>query len=85
LLAFEPVGVASAIPPLVMMAHDRDHGVRKLDVLEYLGADHRVKLHLLELRGSELARLVKYVIGDGEFAYIMKQRARFERFDLDIR
>src|SRR6185295_10477720 len=58
-LTDEPVGVTSAIPPLMMVAHDRHDGVREFDAAEDLRACNGVKFHLLELGGGQLTGLVE--------------------------
>src|SRR6185369_10917124 len=47
--------------------------------------DARVNLHLLELGRGELVRLVEYVLGHCELAYVVQKRARFERRHLFAR
>ena len=84
LLALKPVGVAAPVPTLVVMADDRDHRVREIHALHDLRAHDRVHLHLVELGGRELAGLVEDVIGDGDLAHVVQQRARLERFYLRL-
>src|SRR5437867_1981572 len=84
LVAAQAVRITAAIPALVVMSDDRHNRIRKSDPLENLGADDRVNFHLLELRGRESAWLVENVVGHGELADVVQQRARFERFDLGL-
>ena len=50
-------------------------GYGKVDRGEDLGADRRVQLHLLELGRRQLARLVEDVLGHGDLAGVVQQRA----------
>src|SRR5438128_7763841 len=84
LFAAQAVRVARAIPTLVMMSHDGNDRIREADALQYLCADRGVHFHLLELGVRELSRLVEDVIGHGELANIMQQRAGLQRFDLKL-
>src|SRR5262245_32858754 len=85
LLAFEPVGVALAVPSFVMVANDRNNGVADVDIRQHVGADDRMHLHLLELVFSQLAWLVEDVTGNAELSNIVKQSAGLERIDLGLR
>ncbi len=79
LLALQPRGVAAAVPPLVVVEHDIFDRVREPHAVEQRGADRRVRLHPLELGGGQLVRLVQDVLGDGELAHVVQQRAVAER------
>ena len=81
-LAAQAVRVAEAVPALVMVADDGHDRVREIDAFEYLRADGRVNLHLVKLGGRQLPRLVQDVIGDGELADVVQQRAGLQRLDL---
>ena len=67
-----------------MVAHDWHDRIREADALQYLRAGNRVQLHLLELGGGQLAGLVEDVIGHGELADVVQQRAGLQRFDLKL-
>ena len=75
----EPVGISRAVPVLVVVPHDRDDRIREVDRREDLGADRRVQLHLLELGGRQLARLVEDVLGHRDLAGVVQQPARLDR------
>src|SRR5712692_5943487 len=42
----QPVGIAVAVPALVMMSNDRNDRIRKFDAAEDLSARDRMNLHL---------------------------------------
>ena len=77
----DSVGVPRAVPVLVVMPHDRDHGIGKVDRGENLRADRRVQLHLLEFGGRQLARLVEDVLGHRDLPGVVQQRSGFDRFE----
>src|SRR5439155_347021 len=68
---------ASRSPP----GSDRHDRIRKIDQRQDVGANVDVKLHLLEFRIGQLARLVQDVLGYRELAGIVQQRRRLDRFD----
>ena len=76
--AADPIGVAGAVPVLMVMADDRHHRIGEVDGAEDLGADRRVQLHLLEFGRRELARLVEDVLGHGNLSRVVQQRAGFD-------
>src|SRR5262249_31950089 len=78
------VGIAAAIPALVMMTDYRDNRVREVDPLHDLGSDHGVDLHLLEFGGAELPRFVEDVVGHRDLSDVVQQCACLERFDLGL-
>jgi hypothetical protein len=85
LFPFERVRVAEAVPAFVVVANDWDDRIREVDLFENLRADGRVNLHPLELGRGEFARLVQDVIGHGQLAHVVQQRARLQGFDLGRR
>src|SRR5262249_54838751 len=62
LLAGKPVGITTPVPSLVVIPDDRHNRVGESNSLQYLRADDRVNLHLLELGGGQFAGLVQDVI-----------------------
>src|SRR5205085_4674655 len=52
------------------------------DAPENLSADDGMRLHLFKLGGGQLARLIQNVIGHGYLAYVVKERARSQSFNL---
>jgi hypothetical protein len=81
-VARQPVGVAAAVPALVLVAHGRGHrlqaGERPQDAL----ADHGVLAHQLPLAGVEPARLVQHAVGHADLADVVQQRDRLHVGDL---
>ena len=75
LLAPEAVRIAAAVPGLVVRPDGRDRLAELLDRRHDLGADHRVRLHLLELFFRELARLAQDLVLDADLADVVQQRA----------
>src|SRR5262245_9962684 len=80
----ERVGITGAVPALVMVTHDRHHRIRESDSLQNLSANDRMNLHLLEFRGGQLAGLVENMIGNGQLADVVKQRADLQRLYLSF-
>ena len=68
----------------MVVANDRHDGIRKLDAAENLRPCRRVQLHLLELGGGELARLVEDVIGHGDLADVVQQCSCAQGFDFHL-
>ncbi len=77
--------IPGAIPVLVMAAHDRHDGVRKIDKRQDVGADIDVALHLLELGLGQLAGLVEDVLGHGELPRVVQQRRRLDGLQRRLR
>ena len=73
--------VAGAIPVFVMMTNDRHDWIREVDCREDVRADAGVQLHLLELGFRELSRLVQDVLGNCQFAHVVKQRRGLDRLE----
>ena len=78
LFALEAVGIAGAVPVLVVMPDDRGDGIGKLDRRQDLRADGRVALHGLELAGGQPAGLVENVLRDGYLARVVQERRGLE-------
>ena len=81
-VAGQPVGIAAAVPALVLVAddpRDRAHaGDRAQDPL----ADHGVLAHDLPLARVERAGLVEDLVGDPDLADVVKERGRADVLDL---
>ena len=78
-LAAQLVGVAGAVPVLVMVADDRHHRKGEPDRGDHVGAHRGVRLDDLELAGAQLAWLVQDVIGDPRFAVVVEQSGKLDR------
>ena len=65
--------IAAPVPALVVGAHDRHDRIRELDEREDVGADVDVQLHLVELGGRQLSRLVEDVLRHRELPGIVQQ------------
>ena len=77
--AADAIGIARAVPVLVVMPDDRHDGIRKIDRREDLRANRRVELHLLVFGRRELAGLVEDVLGNRDLAGVVQQRGSFDR------
>src|SRR5215207_2972291 len=73
--ALQTLGITAAIPFFVVIADDVFDRVRKVDALENVAAHRWVNLHLREFCFGEFARLVQYVLRNGELTDIVKQSA----------
>ena len=82
--AAQPVGIPGPVPILVMMADDRGHRVREIDLRQDLRADARVQLHALELRRREAPRLVEDALRDRELADIVQQGGGLDGAQLQL-
>ena len=83
LVAAEPVGIAVAVPALVMMEHPfRD----RLDpeALEHPEADLRMALKHQALGLVELARLAEDLLGDRELPEVVQARGEPRQLDLRV-
>ena len=74
-----PIGVAGAVPVLVMVTDDRHHRIREIDRGKNLRADRGMELHLLELGRRELAGLVQDVLRHGDLPGVVQQRRGLDR------
>src|SRR2546429_682295 len=76
LLPEEPVGVAAAVPALVVGAHDADSlALQERHASEHLLAEHGVRLHRAALRLRERSRLEQDLVGDADLADVVEQEA----------
>src|SRR3954468_13159851 len=66
----------------MVMSHDRNNGVRKINRGKYVSAYAGVQFHLLELGRSKCSWFIKDVLWDGEFSHVVKQRSGLYRSDL---
>ena len=74
-LARERVGIALAVPPLVVAAHHRRDLPREIHVGEHLGPRCGMLPHERPLIVGELVGLVQHVRGDDELSDVVEQRA----------
>src|SRR5687767_2196581 len=72
LLGLETFGIAAAVPRLVVPADRRDHVLERLDRRHDLGADHRVRLHLLVLGRRQHAALLEDAVVDADLADVVE-------------
>ena len=79
-LAGQPVGVAVAVPALVVVAHDELGLAEEVDVAQDLPADDRVALHQRALGLVERLGLEEDRVGDRDLADVVQQEA-----ELDLR
>jgi len=56
-----------------MMAHNRNHGIRKVHTTEQLGSYNRVNFHLVEFSRGQWTGLVENVRGHSELSDVMQQ------------
>ncbi len=81
-LALQPVGIAGAIPALMMRPHDGSHRVGKAHALQDFGAHHRVDLHLLELFAGQFSRFRDDVLRHRQLSDVVQHRGRAQRLQL---
>jgi len=74
-LARQAVGIAAAVPALVLVTHERAYAGEELDRREDLLPDHRVLLDRLSLLGGERAVLAEDRVRERDLADIVKHRA----------
>ena len=79
--AGDAIGIAGAVPVLVVVADDGHDRIGKVDRRENLRADRRMQLHLLELGRRQLAGLVEDVFRHGDLAGVVQQRRRLDRLE----
>ena len=75
--ALELVGVALAVPALVVVAHAEDEVLVEQRV-DDLGAEHRVLAHRLPLLAVELAGLEQHAVGDADLADVVQEGGLFD-------
>ena len=80
-LAGEPVGIAEAVPPLVVAADEGDDFLQVDQRREDLGADEHVLLHVLVLLVGERALLVEDLLADPDLADVVQPPAGADRLD----
>ena len=83
-LADQAVGIAGAVPALVVRADQRDDRIRERHVRDDLGADARMRLDAGELLGGERARLREDVLRHGQLADVVQQRRGLDAADLAL-
>src|SRR4051812_20189955 len=69
------LGIALAVPPLVMRADDCPREVPYQPSAEHLGPNKGVGSHQLPLLRSELPRLLQHLSGDDNLADVMQEQA----------
>ena len=75
LFAQEPVGVARAVVPLVVVTDDRQLGGKAGDLGDDLGAQDRVRVHHLALIAGQPVLLEQDVVGHADLAHVVEQAA----------
>ena len=83
-LAGQAVGIAGAVPALVVRADQRHDRIRERHVRDDLGADARMRLDAGELLGGERPRLREDVLGHGQLADVVQQRRGLDAADLAL-
>ena len=79
LVGAEPVGVAAAVPALVMGAHNVEAlALQERDLGEHLLAEERVLLHARALVGRQRPRLLEDLVGDPDLADVVQEEAVFD-------
>ena len=84
LLAFQPFRVTGAVYALVVLEDDVANGPRKVDVLDDLEADFRVRLDNLVLGRRQSSRPVQYLGRDIDLADIVDAGAEGETFEAPV-
>ena len=82
LLAQEPVGIARAVVPLVVVANDRQLRGQPLDRGDDLRAQDRVRVHHLALFAGQAVRLQQDVVRDADLADVVEQAAPLDGLHL---
>src|SRR5229473_6389445 len=59
-----------------MGTHDGNNGVREFNTIENFRSDNRMDFHFFELFGSQVPRLGKNVLGDGELTDVVQHGGR---------
>src|SRR5262249_24228607 len=80
-LARQAVGIAAAVPMLMVMADNRQHSAKRLERLADVLADHRMLFHDRALSGSEARILRENLIRNRDLAQVVQEAAAFERHD----
>jgi len=84
LIAGEVVGVAAAIHPLVMVSHDRPHGLERADAAARRVADDGMFFHLLVLATRERPFLEQNTIWNRNLADVVEKGAPIERVEIRL-
>ena len=84
LVADEPVRVAGAVVPLVVVADDRQLRRQLRDRRDDLRAQHRVGVHDHPLVAGEPLRLQQDVVRHADLADVVEQAAPLERLELGV-
>jgi hypothetical protein len=83
-LAHEAVGIASAIPSLMVAANGRSESPQVDHLLDEGGSDGRMALHSLELGRIERAWFTYYAVRYADFADIVEMPCDTRRLDFPI-
>ncbi len=75
LLAAQPIGIAAAVEPLMVMAHDRPRALQRSKRAAQAIADHRVLLHDLEFLRGERTALQQDRVGHADLADVVEHAA----------
>ena len=80
LVAGEPVGIAAAVPALVMRPDDLDACVlEEVDAADHLRAEHGVRLHQPPLGLAQRARLQQDLVRHADLADVVQKEAVLQR------
>src|SRR6476620_1230772 len=80
--ARQAVGIALAVPALVLVADDASHGAKTRDGAQDALADRRVLAHDLPLTLGERTGLVEDLVGNPDLADVVKERRGADTADL---
>ena len=80
-LSTQCVGIACAIPVLMVVPHDRVHIVRKVDLFQDVGAGTGMQLHHIPLVGRQAFGFVQNLRRDHDLANVVQQCADAEPED----
>src|SRR5262245_28629355 len=64
-----------------MVSNNRYHWVRKVNRRKNIGSHACVELHFLEFSWRQFARLIQYVLRDGEFSHVVEKSGSFNSLD----
>ena len=84
-LAPEPVGIAGAVPALVVMIDDGDGVPEKRHVLDETAAHRGMRPHDLPFVGGQRPRLEEDAVGNGDLADVMEHDAVLDVGELALR
>ena len=83
-VAAQPVGIAGAVQPLVMVTNDRPHLAQRSQLAAQPVADHGVLLHDRVLGGRQPARLQQDRVGNADLADVVEIAAAREHRDIVV-